>query len=150
MRSGWVGATPFLVLLFLGLFFGRSANAGLSAGVNGHAWLGGRGLFALTLRADTPLAGAASVGGRFGALVATEPFEPGVPLDLTLTIWFGRVYLDGLFGPWLFFEGPSTVRLHGAVGSGIRLGGRSGVRLGVEVGWLDPRATLGVSLATSL
>jgi hypothetical protein len=106
---------------------------------------GGPGLFSLTLGVDTHIARAVSVGGRFGGLVTTgDPATAGVPLDLVLRVTTGRVYFEGLAGPWIFFSG-DTVRGHAAFGFGLR---SREVEFGAEVGWLSgfSRAMLGVRL----
>lgn len=105
---------------------------------------GGPALFSLTLGVDTPVARSLSVGGRFGALLTTDPTTAGVPLDLVLRVSPGRVYLEGLLGPWIFFSG-DAVHAHAAFGFG--LSGRS-VEAGMEVGWLGgfSRAMLGARL----
>jgi hypothetical protein len=106
---------------------------------------GGPGLFSLTLGVDTRIARNVSVGGRFGGLVTTgSPATAGVPLDLSLRVSTGRVYFEGLAGPWIFFSG-DTVRGHAAFGFGLL--SRS-VEFGGEVGWLSgfSRAMLGVRL----
>jgi hypothetical protein len=106
---------------------------------------GGPGLFSLMLGVDTRIARNLSVGGRFGGLVTTgSPTTAGVPLDLSLRVSTGRVYFEGLAGPWIFFSG-DTVRGHAAFGFGLL--SRS-VEFGAEVGWLSgfSRAMLGARL----
>jgi hypothetical protein len=91
-----------------------------------------RGLFQLTLAVDTPVARPLAVGGRFGALIANGPVY-GVPTDLFLRLELGRVYCDGLVGPWFFFSNGDAVRLHGAIGFGLQT---RGLTFGLEVGSL--------------
>jgi hypothetical protein len=96
-------------------------------------------------RRPRPVLANVSVGGRFGGLVTTgSPATAGVPLDLSLRVSTGRVYFEGLAGPWIFFSG-DTVRGHAAFGFGVV--SRS-VEFGGEVGWLSgfSRAMLGVRL----
>ena len=101
-----------------------------------------RGAFELTLGGRTPLAQHLSVGGRVGLLLLSEPGRIGVPLDAALRAHFGRVYLEGLVGPWLVAH--DGVRFHGALGFGLAT---RGVHVGLEVGWLDGTSLLGLRLA---
>jgi hypothetical protein len=104
-----------------------------------------RGIFQLTLSADTPLARSIAVGGRVGAMLVTGPVV-GAPLDVFLRINLGRVYVDGLVGPWFFFSGPDSVRLHGGLGFGLRTTRR--MSFGMEVGGLSAGgALIGLRLA---
>jgi len=101
------------------------------------------GAFELTLAGRTGLARHLSVGGRAGVLLLTAPGRVGVPLDAELRVHFGRVYVDGLVGPWI----EDGVRFHGAIGVGLAT---SGVHAGLEVGWLDGRSMLGLRIALPL
>jgi hypothetical protein len=102
------------------------------------------GAFQLTLAVESRLARHLSLGGRFGALLATGPTRLGVPLDLRLRARLGRVYLDGLVGPWLVFDDGDVLRFHAGVGFGLLTRSFS---FGLEVGWLDPTPMIGVRLA---
>jgi hypothetical protein len=93
---------------------------------------------------ESRLARHLSLGGRFGALLATGPTRLGVPLDLRLRARLGRVYLDGLVGPWLVFDDGDVLRFHAGVGFGLLTRSFS---FGLEVGWLDPTPMIGVRLA---
>jgi len=103
----------------------------------------GAGAFQLTLGGRTGLARHLSVGGRAGVLLLTQPGRVGVPLDAELRGHFGRVYVDGLVGPWIV----DGLRFHGAVGVGLAT---AGVHAGLEVGWLDGRSMLGLRIALPL
>jgi hypothetical protein len=100
----------------------------------------------LLLAADTPVARGLTLGGRIGALVATDGIGPGVPVDARLRLRVDRLYADALVGPWVFFDEGDAIRLHVALGFGIA---RRGLQLGLEVGWVDPTATVGVRVAWS-
>jgi hypothetical protein len=100
--------------------------------------------FELLVALDTPVARGVTVGGRIGALVATDQIGPGVPIDARLRLRVDRLYIDGLVGPWVFFDEGDSIRLHAAIGFGIV---RRGLQLGLEVGWVDPSAMLGVRVA---
>jgi hypothetical protein len=102
------------------------------------------GAFQLTLAVESRLARHLSLGGRFGALLATGPTRLGVPLDLRLRARLGRVYLDGLVGQWLVFDDGDVLRFHAGVGFGLLTRSFS---FGLEVGWLDPTPMIGVRLA---
>lgn len=121
------------------------ASAAVKLGLGADYWAPGGGVFELTLGIDTPLARHVHIGGRFGALVATSPNTFGVPLDLELRILFGRgrVYAEGLLGPWIFFSG-DPVRAHVAFGFGLQSGSLS---FGLEVGYLTPSPIAGLKLA---
>ncbi len=122
----------------------RPARAATRIGLGADYHLAGQGIFQLTLDVDTPLARHLSVGGRFGAMLSSTPTTFGVPLDLYLRLRIRRIYVQGLVGPWIFFGGPS-VRVHAAFGFGLEAGG--GLSVGLEVGWLDPSAIIGLRLA---
>jgi hypothetical protein len=98
------------------------------------------GAFELTLGGRMPLARHLSVGGRAGVLALTAPGRVGVPLDAALRGHFGRVYVEGLVGPWIV----DGLRFHGAIGVGLST---AGVHAGLEVGWLDGRTMLGLRVA---
>jgi len=108
---------------------------------------GGPGLFLLQLGVDAPLGRVVTVGGRFGGLLTTSPTTGGVPLDVFLRFRLGRAYLEGLGGPWIFFNG-DTLRGHGAVGFGILA---RDFEFGGEIGFLSPdRTQLGVRIGFRL
>jgi hypothetical protein len=122
----------------------RPCAAETRLGLGGDYLTDNRGLFQLTLSADAPLARAIAVGGRVGALLVTGPVV-GAPIDAFLRIHLGRVYLDGLVGPWFFFSGSDAVRLHGGLGFGLLTRGLS---FGLEVGGLSAGgALIGLRLA---
>jgi hypothetical protein len=101
----------------------------------------------LTLAADTRLARHATLGVRFGAMVLSDPGRLGVPIDGRLRIRGSRLYAEGLVGPWLVFDDGDTLRLHAAFGFGLLTRSLS---FGVEVGWMDPTAMIGVRVAFPL
>jgi hypothetical protein len=103
------------------------------------------GLLELTLAADRPQARGLTLGGRIGALVGTDGIGPGVPIDLRLRFRADRIYVDGLVGPWVFFDDGDAVRVHAAIGFGLVQ--RGGLQVGLEVGYLDPTASVGLRLA---
>jgi hypothetical protein len=123
----------------------RPARAATRIGLGADYHLYGRGIFQLTLDVDTFLARHLSVGGRFGALLASTPTTFGVPVDVYLRLRLRRIYLQGLIGPWILFYAPASVRLHAAFGFGLEA--RGGLSVGLEVGWLDPSAIVGLRLA---
>lgn len=88
-------------------------------------------LFGLTLGVTTPLARSLTVGGRFGGFASAPSLGFGATADLELHLNLGRVYLEGLVGPWLFFNSLQLVP-HGAFGFGLHAGA---VTFGVELGW---------------
>jgi len=124
------------------LLWSRPAHAGLTLGVGADYWLERSGTFELTFKADTALARRLTLGGRFGAMFATRSNTVGVPLDLQLRFRFSRGYLEGSVGPWLLFNG-DLLRARAAFGFGLFA---SGLELGMEVGWLDPAAMVGLRL----
>ena len=105
------------------------------------------GAFQLTLAGDKRINANLSWGGRVGLLVLTDPTRLGVPIDVRLRGHFGRIYVEGLVGPWLVFNDSDTVRFHGAVGFGLVT--RS-FTVGLEVGYLDPTSMVGLRLAFPL
>jgi hypothetical protein len=122
------------LILVAGVCAAQPARAATVLRLGGDYLLdGGPALFSLTLGVDTPLARSVTIGGRFGALLTTSPTTGGVPIDLTLRFSPGRVYLEGLFGPWIFFSG-DTLRAHGGAGFGLYT---RTVEVGLEIGWLS-------------
>lgn len=126
----------------------RPASASTSLGLGGdylfdpHA-----GELQLTLAADTPLARHVAIGARFGVMFLTDPGRVGVPLDLRLRVRAARVYVDGLVGPYFVFNESDWARFHAGFGFGVLMRSFS---LGLEVGYLNPTAMLGVRLAFPL
>ncbi len=123
-----------------------SAHAALGLGAD---WIADPhdGELQLTLAVDTPLARHISLGARFGAMYLPEPDRVGVPLDGRLRIRAGRVYADGLVGPWFVFDDPDSVRFHAAFGFGLLTRTLS---FGFEVGALGDSAIIGVRVAFPL
>ncbi|MDF1565159.1 MAG: hypothetical protein P1V51_19130 [Deltaproteobacteria bacterium] len=138
-----------ILLLVLGLAAGlaRPAAAEVRLGL-GADWVveEAAGIFELTLAVDTPVARKLTVGGRFGVALLAPGVGLGVPIDLNLRVKFGRsrVYLEGLIGPWIFFDGGDTLRFHGAIGFGLR---KKAFEIGLEVGVLNRSPLLGLRLA---
>jgi hypothetical protein len=146
-------ARAVLALSVLALLsLARPAAARTSLGL-GADWLVDpeTGELQLTLAADTPLARRVSLGVRFGAMYLsdrdTDSDRVGAPIDGRLRIRSGRIYAEGLVGPWLVFDDDDSVRLHAAFGFGVLT--RS-LTFGFEVGWLDPTAMIGVRVAFPL
>jgi hypothetical protein len=99
------------------------------------------GTFAL----DTPIARHLTMGGRFGLVLESDPTRFGVPLDARIRFKLRRFYLDGLAGAWLFFKGDEHFRFHAAGGAGFLLSRT--VRLGAELGYLDPSLMVGARIS---
>jgi hypothetical protein len=100
-----------------------------------------------TRAVEPPLARGLAAGARFGALVTSDPTRVGAPIDFRLRLRAGRLYADGLVGPWLLFDSGDTLRLHAAFGFGILARSMS---LGLEVGYLDPTSFIGLRMAFPL
>lgn len=132
--------------LALGLFLSPAIAEASSVrlGLGGDYWRDRGGIFQFHLGVESHLAGPLFVGGRFGALVLSRPEDFGIPLDLVLRLNLAnhRIYVEGLGGPWIFFQ-DNPVHAHVAFGFGIQ--GRS-VSLGIEVGYLEPAALAGLRL----
>jgi hypothetical protein len=140
---------PVLAAAALALLaFARPAHAGAALGV-GADWLTEprAGEFQLTVAADTALARRLTLGARFGMMYFGDGQYVGAPIDLRLRVRTGRLYAEGLAGPWIVFGGTDTVRLHGAFGFGLY--SRS-LTFGFEVGWVDPTPLVGVRIAFPL
>jgi hypothetical protein len=108
----------------------------------GADWLfGDRAAFQANLQTDLPLVAGAGRRSSFllaatlraGALFTTSPTQGAVPLDVGLRATIGRVYLEGLVGPWIFFSG-DALRAHGAIGLGLL---SRNVAVGLELGGLS-------------
>lgn len=125
----------------------EAAGTGVRIGLGADAWLRNRGgLFSLLVGVDTRLAGPLSIGGRFGAFLATAPDDVGVPLDLVLRASFRNAYVEAMAGPHVFFA-DDPVHAHAAFGFGLQNGPLS---FGLEVGYLEPEPVLGVRLGYRL
>ncbi|MBJ6764888.1 hypothetical protein JGU66_29340 [Myxococcaceae bacterium JPH2] len=131
-----------LFTLILALAPGSSEASAVRVGLGADYWIDTSALFSFTLGVEGHVAGPLSVGGRVGAVLVTDGNTVGVPLDVYLRATIDRVYLEGLAGPWIFFEG-DTFRAHGAFGFGLQ--GKA-ASIGVEVGYLDPKPTIGLKL----
>ncbi len=127
------------------LAFARPAAAGTAIGL-GADWLVDPeiGELQLTLAADTRLARHVTVGMRFGMMYLPDPDRVGAPIDGRLRIRSGRLYAEGLVGPWIVFDDDDSLRLHAAFGFGLVTRTLS---FGFEVGWLDPTSIIGVRVA---
>jgi hypothetical protein len=125
-----------------------AAAARVSLGL-GADWLADPevGELQLTLAAETRLARHATLAVRFGGMFLPDPDRFGVPIDGRLRIRGGGVYAEGLVGPWIVFDDDDSLRLHAAFGFGLLTRSLS---FGVEIGWLDPTAMIGVRVAFPL
>ncbi len=103
------------------------------------------GSFMGTVAVDTPIAQHLTMGGRFGLALESDPSRFAVPLDARLRFKLRRFYMDGLAGGWLFFKGEDHFRFHAGVGAGFLLSRT--VRIGAELGYLDPSMMIGVRIA---
>jgi len=115
-------------------------------GLGANYWFEKSGIFDATLAITTPVARRLSIGGRFGAALVTSPSTAALPLDLVLRGSFRRVYVEGVAGPWIFFEG-DALRAHAGLGIGLRA---RNVSAGIEVAYLHPNAILGFKVAFAL
>lgn len=120
-----------------------TSRAAVRLGLGADWWVDHGGVFELTLGVSTPLARNISIGGRFGGLFTTTATTFGVPLDLQLRVNLGRVYIEGLAGPWIFFGG-DVLRGHVGVGFGIHA---RAVTFGLELGYLSPSPHAGLRLS---
>ncbi len=133
------------LLLLVGLT-PSTAAASIGLGFGADYWFNGTSEFNFTAAPMLSLTPGVSLGGRFGMLLVSSPATAGVPLDLQLRISIRQLYLEGSFGPWILFA-DHPVHTHAAFGFGLQTGI---VSLGVEAGWLDPSALLGVRLGLRL
>jgi hypothetical protein len=123
-----------------------TAAATIRLGLGADYWFNGHGEFNFTLAPMVKLSHAISVGGRFGVALITAPATAGIPIDIQIRVSIEQLYLEGSGGPWILFT-DSPVRAHGAFGFGLQSGI---VSFGIEAGWLDPSALLGVRLGLRL
>jgi len=124
----------------------RPADAGTQLGL-GADWLldPEDGAFQLTFAVDQRIARHVTFGGRFGAAFLTDPTRIGVPIDARLRFRVDRLYLEGLVGPWIIFDDDDALRFHAAIGFGVV--SRRSWQIGLELGYLDPTAMVGLRLA---
>lgn len=141
-------ATTVSLAVAAAIAWARPAEASAALGLGADYLLDPEvGEFQLTLAVATPLTRQVSVGARFGAMLLSEPARVGVPVDVKLRVRMDRLYLEGLAGPWIVFDDGDALKLHAGVGFGLV--SRS-VSFGLEVGYLDPTAMIGVRLAFPL
>jgi hypothetical protein len=132
-------------LVAAALAWARPAEAGVAFGLGADYLLDPEvGAFQLTLAAENPYGRHLRLGVRFGAMLLSDPTRVGVPIDGRLRIRVQRLYLEGLVGPWIVFDDDEPLKLHAGVGFGIL---SRGVQLGLELGYLDPTAMIGVRVA---
>jgi len=136
------------VLFAVLLFAPRPALASpiVRLGFGADYWFDRAGEFNFTLGVLGRLSREISAGVRVGGLIITHPATAGIPLDLQLRASFSRLYFEGNVGPWILFT-DQPVRAHAAFGFGFQAHALS---FGVELGWLDPAALLGVRLGLKI
>src|SRR6266851_2570856 len=128
MRTGKSQAKAIVLLLagLMGLVPGNAA-ASIGVGFGADYWFNGTSEFNFTAAPMLSL-------------------TAGVPLDAQLRISIQQLYLEGSFGPWIFFA-DHPFHTHAAFGFGWQIGL---ISLGVEAGWLDPNAIMGARLGLRL
>lgn len=146
MSSLRVLAWAFLgaALLWAGPARALGAEAGLGADYLADDEAGS---FMGFVAVDTRIARRLTLGGRFGLAVVSDPTRFALPLDARLRFKLRRFYLDGLAGAWLFFKGEDHFRFHAAGGAGFVVS--RNVRLGAELGYLDPSLMVGGRVAVA-
>ena len=131
-------------IIALGLSLARPAEATrVRLGLGANYWFVEEAVFDLTLGFTVPIVDRLSVGGRLGFGFVTGGNTVGLPIDLVVRFAPSRFYIEGVAGPWVFFEGDHLAG-HAALGLGIVAGNWS---FGAEVGYLEPRAILGAKIA---
>lgn len=124
----------------------RSEAAAVRLALGADYWIDESPAFSFLLGVEGQLAGPISVGARFGASLLTDGNDVGIPLDLVIraNIASAKVYVEGLVGPWIVIDRGDALRAHAAFGFGLQ--GKA-ASIGIEVGYLDPRAIIGLRLA---
>ncbi|WP_342377490.1 hypothetical protein NVS55_39280 [Myxococcus stipitatus] len=137
---GVLFATAFLVAPM------RSEAAAVRLGLGADYWIDESPAFSFLLGVEGKIAGPISVGARFGASLLTDGNDVAIPLDLSIraNIASAKVYVEGLVGPWIVIDRNDTLRAHAAFGFGLQ--GKA-ASIGIEVGYLEPRAIIGLRLA---
>ena len=133
-------------MLLATMLVSSPALATIRFGLGADYWVDHSAEFDLTLAALARLTHDLSAGVRFGALLATDPTTAGIPLDLQLRATLSRLYLELSVGPWILFT-DRPVRAHVAFGFGLEA---HPISFGIEVGYLDPNALLGLRLSFRL
>jgi hypothetical protein len=143
MRTARTLAASALVVAALA--WARPAQAGVALGLGADYLLDPEiGEFQLTLAAESRFGRHVRLGARFGAMLLSDPSRIGVPIDARLRIRVQRLYVEGLVGPWIVFDDDESLKLHAGFGFGVL---SRGVQLGLELGYLDPTAMIGVRVA---
>jgi hypothetical protein len=114
-------------------------------GLGASYWFERTGLFDLTLGVNGRIVGPLYIGGRVGAGVTTSGPNVIIPINLVVGVIIveGLLYIEGMGGPWIAIDTGDTLRGHGALGFGFL---RGMFWVGVEAGYLEPDAILGVRL----
>jgi hypothetical protein len=132
-----------------------SAAAEARLGFGADYMFNDRAAFQINLQGDLPLLASArrrsdlviALTGRAGALLTASPTIGAMPIDGGLRLYLGRVYIEGMGGPWIFFSG-DAIRGHAAAGLGVAT--RS-LDIGIELGALSGSSGLiGARLALRL
>jgi hypothetical protein len=143
MRTARALAASAVVLATLA--WARPAEAGVALGLGADYLLDpAAGALELTLAAESRFGRHVRLGARFGAMLLSGPSRIGVPIDARLRIRVQRIYVEGLVGPWIVFDDADALKLHAGIGFGVF---SRGVQLGLELGYLDPTAMIGVRVA---
>jgi hypothetical protein len=133
----------------------KSAAAEVRLGFGADYLFNDRAAFQMNLQGDLPLLASArrrsdliiAVTGRAGGLLTASPTVGAMPIDGGLRLYLGRVYIEGMGGPWIFFSG-DAIRGHAAAGLGVVT--RS-LDIGIELGALSGSSGLiGARLALRL
>lgn len=136
-----------VVLAVAALAPARPAQAvEVSLGLGGHYWFAEQAIFDADAVIRQRLAGSFSIGGRVGVALGASPVDVGIPLDFLMRLDASRFYFEVAGGAWIFFDA-ERVRPHVSGGFGLVSGN---LTFGPEVGWLEPRAIMGLRLTYRL
>ncbi len=135
----------FLFAVALSIVPASASAVNIRLGLGANYWFVKSGLFDVTLAEDGRIVGPLYIGGRVGAALVTGPETAGIPIDLLIGVVFadGLIYIEASGGPWLIFNRGDLLRGHGALGFGFNKGI---FFVGLEVGYLEPNAIIGLQL----
>jgi hypothetical protein len=135
----------FLLVLALGAVPSTASAVEIRLGLGAHYWFERAGLFDLSLGVNGRIVGPLYVGGRVGAAITSAGPNAVIPIDLVIGVVVveGLLYIEGVGGPWIAIDTGDTLRGHGALGFGFM---RGMFWVGLEVGYLEPDAILGLRL----